>query len=210
MLANKAADSGLNKYNCPPPPVAGMLRDENARIVFYSDTLRLSAIHDQRIKCADSRRPIVIGFHFLSFMKKGGPIFALESPRFRWCCSKNILADYSIDPKQVCCGLAGSSSPNFFSKSEINVDNPPCCRTLARQRLCEPLSYPKFPSPVYNQECPALSGNVNTKDLTEDMPLFAPRVYFHTGEFRDPLIYRVEDAKDEKKILWTLLSTKNY
>lgn len=193
-VPNTAKDSFINQDKCPPPPKS--IDKGNINMNMYPSSKRLVALYDTRKTCADKSKPFLIGFHYLVLDRTGAkkpkqPKFFIQKERFRWCCSENIFDDFSLDPQTVCCGLVGSSAPNYAPGKLVNVHNPPCCRKLGGRPLCEP-KLPKDKDGIskFNQECPPLSGDVTTKDLSEDIPLFAPQYYGIEISFKDTdLIY---------------------
>lgn len=168
VIQNTANDSMFNPYLCPdpqPPP------ESKTFIRIYPLEERLISYYDSQHRCKDKKRKYLIAFNYLDFYTSR---YKIEPSRFKWCCSKNIFKDYSINPKDVCCGLSGSSAPNFYPGALVNVDNPPCCRTLGGRSLCEPRVANITDG---NQVCPPLSGTIDTKNLTEDLPLFSPQYF---------------------------------
>lgn len=113
---------------------------------------------------------------------------------YHWCCSKDITTQLDVDPKDVCCGLAGSQAPQYAGKplsgrnaTPVNLEGPRCCRKLQGESTCQFLDYSTnfqryFP-------CAGVAGSVKTANLNENLPYLAPLHYFYYQDGSSPKAY---------------------
>ena len=112
---------------------------------------------------------------------------------YSWCCGVDISDNYLVNPRFVCCGLAGSQSQRYSELSGelgwIGHGTPPCCRLQNEMQPCEPLVFASGisnPSSLNSHVCPPLSGMANiTKDLGAEIPNYAPTYYAFKDKMED-------------------------
>lgn len=167
-VQNDAQDKQVVQTLCP----SVVKPNKQGELLKYNAESSLIGMTDKSDKCIDSSMSTRIIFAYVNTNTNK----MVASPSFSWCCSNDIFSDYSTDPKKVCCGLSGSSAPNYYPGAGVNIENPPCCRKIGNRALCEP--YVSNSKKKFNQACPPLSGKYDkTTDLKETLPYFSPMYY---------------------------------
>lgn len=116
--------------------------------------------------------------HIVFYKKINGKFRAIR----HMCCLGNIVRDYSLSPKLLCCGLAGSPSPYDGFNNGTSTEFPNCCRGAQDRNTCEPANLRRFTSKSKKgafQQCQPQAGLfAKTPILNVDLPLYSPRYYW--------------------------------
>lgn len=176
VIENKDPDKMFIRKLCPD-----IQKPNNKGIILiYPESDELTGYTDRSFPCKDQSMKVKITYRYTSL--DNDPTL-IEPIMINWCCSKDIFMDYTLDPKKLCCGLAGAGAPNFYPGAYVHVDAPPCCRKIQNRIPCEPyvkeIKY-KFQKKkiMFNQFCPLVSGRSDlTSNLKEVLPYFTPQYF---------------------------------